>query len=39
MPLGMIGAPTVGVEKLPCGDEGERLRDHLEESPAAVWSR
>ena len=26
----MIGAPTVGVEKLPSGDEGVRLRDHLE---------
>ncbi|MDX6630743.1 MAG: uncharacterized protein QOH00_2989 [Gaiellales bacterium] len=30
LPLGMIGAPTVGVEKLPSGDEGVRLRDHLE---------
>ena len=30
LPLGMIGAPTVGVEKLPAGDEGSRLRDHLE---------
>ena len=30
LPLGMIGAPTVGVEKLPSGDEGIRLRDHLE---------
>jgi DUF917 family protein len=30
LPLGGIGAPTVGVEKLPSGDEGMRLRDHLE---------
>ena len=30
LPLGMIGAPTVAVEKLPSGDEGERLRDHVE---------
>jgi DUF917 family protein len=30
LPLGMIGAPTVGVEKLPSGDEGVRLREHLE---------
>jgi hypothetical protein len=30
LPLGMIGAPTVGVEKLPSGDEGMRMRDHLE---------
>ena len=29
-PLGSIGAPTVGVEKLPSGDEGMRLRDHLQ---------
>ena len=31
LPLGGIGAPTVGVEKLPSGDEGIRLRDHLEQ--------
>jgi DUF917 family protein len=30
LPLGGIGAPTVGVEKLPSGEEGIRLRDHLE---------
>lgn len=30
LPLGMIGAPTVGIEKLPSGDEGVRLRAHLE---------
>ena len=30
LPLGSIGAPTVGVEKLPSGDEGMRLRDHLQ---------
>lgn len=30
MPCGMIGAPTVQIEKLQNGDEGGRLRDHLE---------
>jgi DUF917 family protein len=30
LPLGMIGAPTVGVEKIPSGEEGTLLRDHLE---------
>jgi DUF917 family protein len=30
LPLGGIGAPTVGVEKLPSGEEGIQLRDHLE---------
>jgi DUF917 family protein len=30
LPLGGIGAPTVAVEKLPSGDEGIHLRDHLE---------
>lgn len=31
MPCGMIGAPTVHIEKIENGDEGERLRDHLEQ--------
>jgi uncharacterized protein len=30
MPCGMIGAPTVAIEKIPNGGEGARLRDHLE---------
>jgi DUF917 family protein len=30
MPCGYIGAPTVSIEKLGCGREGERLRDGLE---------
>ena len=30
LPLGMIGAPTVAVEKIPNGREGNVLRDHLE---------
>lgn len=30
LPLGMIGAPTVAVEKIPSGREGIVLRDHLE---------
>ena len=29
MPCGSIGAPTVSIEKIENGDEGERLRDHL----------
>jgi uncharacterized protein len=31
MPCGGIGAPTVGLEKFGNGDEGGRLRDHLEQ--------
>ena len=30
MPCGMIGAPTVHIEKIENGGEGGRLRDHLE---------
>ena len=30
MPCGMIGAPTVVIEKIENGDEGGRLREHLE---------
>ena len=30
MPCGMIGAPTVSIEKILKGDEGGRLRAHLE---------
>src|SRR5580704_6085695 len=30
MPCGSIGAPTVSMEKIENGDEGERLRDHLQ---------
>lgn len=30
LPVAMIGAPTVGVEKLPRGDEGVRLREKVE---------
>jgi hypothetical protein len=30
MPCGGIGAPTVSVEKIENGDEGSRLREHLE---------
>ena len=30
MPCGGIGAPTVSIEKIENGDEGERLREHLE---------
>jgi hypothetical protein len=36
MPCGGIGAPTVSIEKIENGDEGERLRDHLE---ALTWRR
>jgi DUF917 family protein len=31
MPIGEIGAPTVSLEKFANGDEGERLRDHVEQ--------
>jgi DUF917 family protein len=31
MPCGMIGAPTVHIEKIENGDEGGRLRGHLEQ--------
>ena len=31
MPCGAIGAPTVSVEKIENGDEGGRLREHLED--------
>ena len=31
MPCGMVGAPTVSIEKLGNGDEGGRLRDRVEE--------
>ncbi len=31
MPCGGIGAPTVSIEKIENGDEGARLRDHLEQ--------
>ena len=30
MPCGGIGAPTVSIEKIENGDEGDRLRQHLE---------
>jgi uncharacterized protein len=30
MPCGMIGAPTVSIEKILNGDEGSRLREYLE---------
>ncbi len=30
MPCGGIGAPMVGIEKIENGNEGERLREHLE---------
>src|SRR5205823_14255349 len=30
MPCGGIGAPTVSIEKIENGDEGGRLREHLE---------
>ena len=30
MPCGSIGAPTVSIEKIENGDEGSRLREHLE---------
>jgi uncharacterized protein len=30
MPCGGVGAPTVGIEKIENGSEGERLRDQLE---------
>src|SRR6266702_677002 len=30
MPCGAIGAPTVSIEKIENGDEGDRLREHLE---------
>ncbi len=30
MPCGMIGAPTVHIEKIENGEEGGRLREHLE---------
>ena len=35
MPCGMIGAPTVHIEKYVNGDEGNRLREHLE----SLWGR
>src|SRR3954468_8759813 len=31
MPCGGIGAPTVSIEKIENGDEGARLRHHLED--------
>src|SRR5262250_2945537 len=31
MPCGGIGAPTVSIEKIENGDEGLRLREHLED--------
>jgi len=31
MPCGMVGAPTVHIEKIENGGEGEVLRDHLEQ--------
>jgi DUF917 family protein len=31
MPCGYIGAPTVGIEKLGSGEEGQRLREAVEE--------
>lgn len=31
MPCGMIGAPTVGIEKIGNGEEGRRLRDRVEQ--------
>jgi len=31
MPCGGIGAPTVSIEKIENGDEGDRLRHHLED--------
>src|SRR5437016_9323555 len=30
MPCGGIGAPTVSIEKIENGDEGDRLREHLQ---------
>src|SRR5207247_7275115 len=30
MPCGAIGSPLVGVEKFENGDEGDRLREHLQ---------
>lgn len=35
MACGMIGAPTVSIEKIENGSEGERLREHLER----LWGR
>lgn len=35
MPCGGIGAPTVSIEKIEAGDEGERLRDMVER----LWGR
>ncbi|MGH7642396.1 MAG: DUF917 domain-containing protein [Candidatus Dormibacteria bacterium] len=35
MPCGSVGAPTVGIEKIDNGDEGDRLRARLE----AIWGR
>lgn len=35
LPCGMIGAPTVSIEKLESGTEGERLRQHVE----AIWGQ
>jgi DUF917 family protein len=32
LPCGMMGAPTVSIEKIDNGDEGERLREHAERS-------
>ena len=34
MPCGGIGAPTVSIEKIENGDEGERLRHYLEDLTA-----
>ncbi len=44
MPCGGIGAPTVSIEKIENGDEGARLRDHLEQvktsrpTPGCGWA-
>jgi uncharacterized protein len=35
MPCGSVGAPTVSIEKIENGDEGDRLRERLE----AIWQR
>ena len=35
MPCGGIGAPTVSIEKIENGDEGDRLREHLEDAHRA----
>ncbi len=39
MPCGGIGAPTVSIEKIENGDEGARLRDHLERLTGAPGRR